>query len=56
MSGLLLQMSLGIALRTFNVVGSRSQLIRRVRLSHQILGYLVTILCKINYYIILDPA
>jgi hypothetical protein len=56
MSGLLLQMSLGIALRMFNLAEVRSQWIRRVRLSHQILGYLVTILCKINYYIILDPA
>ena len=52
---LMLQMILGITMKTFNVLHFGSQLIRRLRFCHQWFGYAITIMSKVNYFIDIDP-
>ena len=52
---IIIQMALGIIMKTCNVFNFGSQIIRKLRFNHLWFGYATTIMSKVNYYIIIEP-
>ncbi len=50
-----LQAILGIATRVINICNFSTNLLIKVKYTHKVIGYMVSILCKSNMYIIYGP-
>lgn len=48
---IMIQVVLGIVIKTLNMLDFSSNFINKLSLCHKIVGYVLTILAKINYYL-----
>lgn len=46
----MIQVILGILMKVFNCFNFSSNLIHKLSIAHRLLGYALTVLCKVNYY------